>query len=188
MAYNKSKNAVVRMRRYLDDMVAMRTITWVSPNPEVLARRIREALAASELYRDTWPQYIGLKPQFQIRAKQGYVEAKFLMEGLIPVGLPEGGQANVIGGIASVPVPRVIDTMMDLAGIVGTAIELAQKTNELTFPKVSLSYADKLKLYRWTKEDKTGWKFIDQLEEGITLTRRPVGSIYLWEPDEEDQE
>jgi hypothetical protein len=175
VTYNISKRAVQRMSAYLEAMYAgQRTMTWPSKEPEKLARRIREAMTAVQ-HHPQYERYIPLKILYVLHARSGFVEAEW-------VGTEEG----VAQGVAAIPTivqPLTLPDIYDLEGIVGAAIAYAAETDELTFPEAIISEEDKNTLYLWTIADGL-WKFIDQDDAGITLTRKEVEAFLLWEPDD----
>lgn len=171
MTYNISKSVVVRMKRYLDDMLeAKRNLTWPSERPDSLAYRIREALAAVQHY-DDYTRYHDLRHNFQISAQQGYVEAKWI--GIGGVNDPEATEVLA-------PDRIVLDEIESIQGVVGSAVKMEARADEIYYPNVHPTETEKRVLYDWTKQ--TRWKFIDQEDEGITLTRRRVDDILIWQP------
>lgn len=172
MTYNLSKQVVKRMRRYLEDMLeAKADLSWPTQRPDSLAYRIREALAAAQAHQE-YAMFHELRVNYEISAKKGWVEARWM-------GATEMFERTEV----YVPQRIVVTEVRDPHGIVGAAIKLEPKANEIYFPNAVLSNRDKLIIYRWTLQEDVRWKFIDQGDEGATLTRKEVDEILLWEPE-----
>ena len=175
MPYNLSRNVVERFRRYLDDMaVAQRTITWPAKDSEVLARKLREAVAAAEHHGENFPEFAKLKVNYQICTRKGYVEARWM------------GPLSTSGGDIQetfAPTFMTIGEAQTAEAVVGAAIKFEPRADELHFPNARLTDKEKDLLYKWGK--KSGWKLIDQEEAGITLTKKDVDELLLWTPEED---
>lgn len=177
MPYNTSTRTIVRMRRYLDDMLALRTMRWPTNEPEVLARRIREALAAAEVHEKVYPQFKELKAWFRLRVKKKprpYVEAEY-------IGPSDEDEATLPAITGVEPTRAEFPDTVTLVEAVSIAIEKFVEHNELHFPNLNLNPNDKLTLYNWTKQE-LKWKYLDHEGAGITLTQKPVQEIFLWRP------
>ena len=121
------------MSRYLEDMLtAKRTISWPVSDPELVARRIREALYASRCHED-FRNYHKLKEWFRLRSRPGWVEAEYIgpLVGATPVYSPGS---------------MTIGEADDVNGVVGACIKLAAKAEELHFPNARLSDEEQLQV------------------------------------------
>lgn len=171
MPYNISEHVIVRMKRYLDDMLStQRSINWPTREPEKLARRVREALFAVR-YHPQYERYHDLHNFFKICVHDRYVEAKW-----------KGPLTGRTMQEALSPEGKKIDGVMDLQSIIGAAIKFAITNDELHFPDAHLDEKDLKTLYQWGKKNE--WKLVYQFELGVTLTRRNVDKILLWEPED----
>lgn len=170
MPYNTSIHVCRRQKRYLDDMLnARRTITWPAHEPQKMARRIREALHAVQ-YHDEFSAYADLKSFYRIRARKGFVEAQWLGED------PDAPTAPSTPGLME------INEVSNIMGAIGAAIKFGHQADEIYFPNVQPSEEEKVTLWKWAGT--SGWKMIDQLDKGITLTKQPVDPFLIWEPEE----
>lgn len=172
MPYNTSRAVVIRMQRYLDDMLnAGRTISWPSKEPKVLSRKIREGFAAAGRY-DEYERYHGLKAWFRIKPMKGWVEAEYLgTEGESVVNTPE---------------KLVVEEVLDVQGAAGACIKFEAKSDELHFPNAVLSNRGRLTIYKWGLGQVPKWHLISHEDAGITMTRkRGVDQAFLWSPEEE---
>ena len=168
MAYNTSKASVRRIKRHIDDMiVAARTITWPAKEPRKFAYHIREAIFAAR-HHPEYEKYAALRVDYKIYSHRGYVEARY--------------QGTPIDEVVTVTAPErmTITEITDAPGIVGAAIKFEPRTDEIYFPNAVLNDDEKLSVWRWGRME--GWALIDQEDEGVTLTRREVEKIFLWQP------
>lgn len=159
------------MKRYLDDMLeSKRNLTWPSERPDSLAYRIREGMAAAQHY-DEFTRYHELRANFQISAQKGYVEARWIGAG----GWGREQEEEVLA-----PDRLVLDEVTSIQGVVGAAVKMEARADEIYFPKVQPTEAQKKVLYDWTQGNR--WVFLDQEDQGITLTRRRVDDMLVWRP------
>lgn len=179
MPYNTSEAAAMRMKRYLDDMKDGRdVIRWPTREPQKLAHRIREAIAAArhqarEKGKSVWIPYTELKYFYQLHAKDGFVEARWIG--------PEGGPKLEH---AKIPKPETVKDVRDLQSIVGVILEMNQDAIEIHFPDAELTKDGLMTLHKWC--GKNDWTLIDEHENGVTITQRKVDDILAWDPEETD--
>lgn len=175
MTYNKSRGAVYRHRAYLDAMLnGRKTLSWPSSNPNSLAYKIREALAAAQEY-EIFERYHELKHLYRISVNGGWVEAVYL-----------GPEDDPISGLlARKPQRMRIEEASSVQAVVGACIELHERAVELFFPNVIVEDEENLApLFRWGARHMPPWKIIHHGEEGLTMTRRPdVDKEFIWTPE-----
>lgn len=169
MPYNTSRAVVTRNKRFLDDMLeGKRTLTWPAENPEQMARKIREALAAVMKYPDL-QRYHDLKAFYRLRPGLAWVEAEY-------IGPPAGSDTYT-------PRSMQIPEATTYQHVVGACIKFGAKADELVFPNVHASDKELLALYEWGRsEEHVEWKLIFH-DPGVTMTRRrQVDKLFLWRP------
>lgn len=173
MPYNTSKAVVNRSKAYLDAMLAGRkTLTWPTDKPQKLAYRIREVLYAVRKHAE-YEAYHDLPDFYRIRVRQGYVEAEYL-----------GPELNAT--TPYIPTTMDIPQVEEVHGVVGACIKFGSKSDEIHFPNAILEDGERLALYRWGQGETPKWKLISHEDKGVTMTRRKVESVFLWEPEEGD--
>ena len=174
MPYNTSRACIIRMQRYLDDMLrAKRTVSWPTRETKRLSYKIREALKAVERYPE-YERYHKLKAWFRIKPMKGWVEAEFL-------GV-EGADEETVHA----PERLTFEEVLNVEGAAGVCIKFAAKSDELHFPQAILSNDERLTIYKWGLEQTPKWKLISHEDAGITMTRkRGVDSEFLWKPEGE---
>ena len=174
MVYNTSRAVVIRMQRYLDDMlVAKRTLSWPVKDPKPFSYKVREALKAVERYAE-YERYHGLKAWFRIKPMNGWVEAEFL-------GI-EGAEVETIHA----PERLTFEEVLNVDGAAGVCIKFEAKSDELHFPNAVLGDDERLQIYKWGLGQHPKWRLVSHEDAGITMTRkRGVDLAFLWKPEEE---
>lgn len=186
MGFNKSEKAILRVKRYLDDMLSgQHTVSWPSSAPRKLQRMIYDGMHAVEGKKE-YNLYWNLRLWYRIRVKDGYVEAEWRGVGIIP-SLP--GIADDIPRTTIVPVEtREFKDIGTAEGIVGVVISYNHQCNEMYFPDaIELSDHELNTIYIWLSKEHPEWKLINQVDHGVTVTKRDVNPIYYWHPPEELQ-
>lgn len=173
MPYNTSRRVVERNRGYLDAMVnARRTLTWPTTNPEKLAYRVREALAAARKYPE-YGLYHELSIFYKIRVMSGWVEAEYI--GPAPEQTTPSSLANMS-----------VEEVEDANGVVGACIKFGSRTDELHFPNAVMEKNELHAVYSWGRNNKPRWKLIAHGDKGVTMTRKDVEEAFLWTPDDKE--
>lgn len=176
MGYNLTKSTVRRQLPQLQQLEdARKTIYFPSSNPERLAYKLREALAAAAAHPEEFPALSSLKPLYRIRTLDDAVLAEWIsadaekVEGVV-LGTPaEGSSAENRG--ARRPVRKTLPEIKDPVDLLSAAITFKEEP-ELYFPNVRLTEEEKKKIASWAGG--TAWKFIDHEDGGATLTRHEV--------------
>lgn len=183
MGYNLSKRSVRRHFQMLTEMATDKTtMRFPADKPLQAARRLREALRAAQEHVDDFPQFDRLGDFYEIKAIEGGVEARWLGDGI---------KTRIGRAVKPTPPPvkragrETMETMNfddvnTLNGAVGAAVKFGLQADELYFPKLLLTNAEKERLHLWCSS--TNWLIIDQEEEGLTLTRRKVPDDLVWRP------
>lgn len=150
-------------------------------------------MAASQAHEDVRDIYKGLDKMYRIKARRGFVECVYLgrpstsqIEPKVGTDLSQEEINNILPEPSLGPPPPEaihLPRLTSLLEAIGAAVKLGDKTDEIFFPDMYLEDEDRLKLYKWCQQK--GWKYIDHEGAGITLTRRDVDEMVLWEPEEE---
>lgn len=175
MGYNTSIGPPRRMEEYLNRLLENReTVDFAADDPPSLAYKLREAIHASG-YHDRYEHFEKLGELYEFKALDGRVRARYIG--------PE--DPDIVEGVEETPPsqPMTIQEAQDLTSVVGAAMEVADKTDEIRFPNAILGETMKERLYGWATEN--GWKIIDHEEAGITLTKRDVADSIVWRPEDE---
>lgn len=198
MTYNTSRRVCVRMHRFLKELDQQRTtIDFHSRDPKRLAYNLREAMYACEFHSD-FKKYVGLRDYYTFHVMNDRVRARFK-------GVPEPQvryleverkaqkagpkdtedllrEIDELGGayqetLDTLPIPKV----ETLSEAIGASLRYGEACRELHFPDLRLSAQDMGRLYRWAREKE--WKLVDNLEGGITLTKKKVDPELVWTPE-----
>ena len=163
MGYHISPNSVNRNRPQLEAMFeAQATVRFSTGNPQKLAGKLREAMAAAEKL-----EYTGLsslRRDFIIKALDREVVAEF--QGAQGIEPEKPAEREVVLEASS-----MTDLMMSAMAL--------EDREEISFPSVVLSEEEKQTLFEWIKG--LEWKFIDHGGGGVTLTKKDVPEEVLWE-------
>lgn len=179
--YNTSTKVVRRLERYLQDMdEARRSVEWATSDPDRLAYRIREALAAAREHEDEFPSYAELQHLFQIQSREGKVRARYI--GIDQIEDQEPGSTSA-SPTPSGPERMTVDhELVSATGVVGAALKFKNSSEELFFPNARLSTDELTAVWRWTQGN--DWKLIEHEGKGLTLTKGEVSEALLWTPEE----
>lgn len=192
MAYNLTRFSVMRNKDILDTAIQAKGASlkiWTN-KPRELAYKLREAVAASEKFEDTSYIHRTFK-DYVIRVGENFV----LIERRERIEITK---TEVLGGPAvemkepepkqeTLPLPpRIVPEVTTLPEILLTVTSEREDTpvEEYIFPSAQdLSPNAKKRLNDWAKA--AGWKYIDQDEKGLTLTRKDVPEELLFDEGEE---
>lgn len=178
MSYNLSINVCKRNRRYYEELDQARgtDVSWpVKSREEALkfARRLREAFSAAAHHPD-YAKYAELRDMYEFQARDGWVRAYWM-----------GPRDDDIGS-ATRPERMELGEAESVMAVVGAAIKFKERADEIYFPNAVLEdRMDKVKLWRWCQQ--ASWKYIDQYDAGLTLTRRQVDPVLLFDPNEGEE-
>lgn len=174
MGYNTTYGPIRRMRKYLEELDESRgeTVRFATDDPRSLAYRLREALVACQEWSQGEP-FRDLKGKYSFEEKGDFVVARWK------------GPEEPSTVTESAPEEMVVNEVENLDGIIGAAMKLGDKADQLRFPNAALMDPQRVKLFNWSEG--TEWTFIDQGPGGATLTRREVPDDVRWTPDEEEE-
>lgn len=199
MGYNLSRRVCERNKRLLEKMLEKKaTFKIPAENPKKKAFAIREALEAVH-HNDGYAELYGeLDKLYRINTLVNCVEIEYLIVNNKPTPESEIKKGETVTATAQEKIQIVVENLetpkgeihlvevRDILAIIGSVIKLGDKADELFFPDAYLDDDEKLKLYNWVKNK--GWKFIDHLDAGITLTKKEINEFVLWEPTDIQKE
>jgi hypothetical protein len=167
MAYNRTHKSILRVKSYLDAMVSARSsLEWAADEPQKLAFKLREAIAAARAFTikdNTYAPYASLAARFMIKCLPGKV-----------IALPR--ETFGVQALEALRSRMTVNGVSSLLEVMGAAIE--HNAEELYFPSAeNWPDADILKLYNWATQK----SYFIIVGEGITLTRTDPGEA-KWEP------
>ncbi len=194
--YNTSLATCLRMESYLRELHdAQTTIDFFTNEPDVLARRLREAIHAAQFHKDF--QHVGrLKGKYKFLAMETKVRARWLdvaKPQMRFLDRPGGAKAEAAASTSpaeaefgafmshtldTVPVPEV----RELMGVLAATIKYIPANEEVYFPNVILRESELRRLYVWANEK--GLKIINNEDRGITLTKKKVDEDLVWQPED----
>ena len=156
---------------------------WSHEEPQKLAYRVREAIHAARWHND-YAQLANAGRHARICIEEGGVRVVWGVP-LSPYGGPvtpptkASSSTKTPDTSASITVPGNI-TVLE---IVGTALGCEMHVNEIYFPEAKPTEEELYNLYVWAR--KHHWKVIDNLDRGVTLTKRVVDPMLEYTPSTE---
>lgn len=187
MPYNTSRNVVEKNKKLLDEMLESKaTIRKQVRNSRSYAYKVREVLAAVQVYEDYKEMYGELKNLYVVKEINRFtIELRYIGNILKIKNVKKEQEIK-----AEITEQRKLDTppdqiqfegVRDLLEVIGVALKLDATHDEIFFPDANLQEPDKLRLYQWCKLK--NWNYIDHEGAGLTLTRKPIEDEFiLWEP------
>lgn len=139
MGYNKSKEAVERVKVILDTVLAANgKVTIPSKHPIALAYAIREAYHSAEEIKGDYEKYNTIRVNYKLRTKSGCIvfDPRIALEYENPV-------VELAKALEELSVPNV-ETLFQ---VVGACIK--HKAPIMVFPDAKLETSDLLQLYKW---------------------------------------
>lgn len=172
MGYTITKNAVLRVQKYLEALTASNeTIEWVTETPAKLAHRIHEGIAASIEYHREGEPYVSfarLRQKFVIRQKRDRVVAEWREE--------------LLHSHVEFTSNRIHHEMSGVGASASSIISEIIKTNrpyKITVSGASPSEIWLESLYRWTSKNDY---FIVAGDENLIVTKDPETGEFAWRP------
>lgn len=167
MAYSRTTRSIARVQPQLNAMIEAKTsIEWPSDEPQKLAFKLREAIAAAKTLamkdQETFGPYAALAARYTIRCKAGKVVA----------------EPRELFGVLAVEAMRSkmqIETAVSLLEVLGAAIQ--HRADEMVFPNAeNWNEEDLIRLHKWTVQN----SYFMIVGDGITLTKNDPGEA-KWE-------
>ena len=167
MSYSRNKNALKRIQKLLDSLLAhldngnTDDIVLVSTEPIKLAYQIHEGLKVADIYPE-YAKYRKLIEVYKFKTKYDKVIAE-RRDKIVEAKTILNQQLSKM----------VVEEAIDVMSIIGAATK--HKANELYFPNVVLENGELDRLYEWCKP--AGLFIINNQDLGITLTKSDPGEL-----------
>jgi hypothetical protein len=178
VGYTISRASVVRNLDQLEHLYKLKTTLIFKnvANPQRLAYKLREAIAAAKHYEE-FAHLADLDFMYQFRIGVNEVVAQYeVLE-----KQPTKAQDSQVTPKPKMPEKKTIPDAISLIDVLGFVLKFP-KEHEILFPNAVLEADEKQRLYEWTQGDSIEWKFIDHEESGVTLTKKSVPEEVLWAP------
>lgn len=187
MGYNLTKHSILRNLTQLEQLAqAQASLRFDSLRPERLAANLREAILACAHNQDEY-KYLhdALNGRYRFKVEKNHIIAEFVGD----VNQAKGKEvkeksleSRPEGRRLSIPEKKTISMALSLMDVMAAAYRF-EEDEELYFPNSILDENDRLALYNWTQEEDNSWQYIDQMDKGLTLTKKEVPDEILWRPD-----
>lgn len=158
MGYNKSKEAVERVKLILDTVLATNgKVTIPSRHPIALAYAIREAYHSAEEIKGDYEKYTSIRRDYKLRTKPNAIvfDPRIVLEFENPV-------VELAKALEELEIPNV-ETLFQ---IVGACIK--HKAPIMTFPHAKLNEMDMIQLMKWAD----GNNYIISKNESTLILKR----------------
>jgi len=180
VGYNLSRYSVSRNLPQLDLLLKSECdIRFETTEPRKLCYKLREALLASQKFKDLIHYYDEINPHFTFIEESDAVLARYnsVSDG-VPVGEMDVREDSGLAG----PTKGTEVRARQLLDVIASGIEGDKEGyEEIYFPNAVLSVYDKDRLWAWTET--TSWGFIDHSEKGLTLTKSEEFEDIVWRPE-----
>jgi hypothetical protein len=181
MGYNLSRFSVNRNLPQLDVLIrAESDVHFATNDPRLLAYKLREALLASNEFKDLRHYYEKINPNFTFKEESDAVIAEYNPTAIgIPVGEDDIPTSIGLGERTK----GTVESARQLLDVIGSGVEGdKERYREIYFPNAILKPVDQKALWDWTET--TEWGFIDHQEKGLTLVKGDEHEPILWRPEE----
>lgn len=155
MSYSKSVNTIVRVREYLEELIASRgNVEWRASDPNKFAYQLREAISVANKYKEQYGGYAALREKYSIRVVDNRVLAQ--LKDVLDIQPVSHGRIT-------------ISNVSSVLEIVSSAIQ--HKAPTMHFPNASTDDASVTKLRKWCEISDYVCE-VDNGGHGIYLTKK----------------
>lgn len=171
MGYNTSKSSVIRNKAQLERiMKEKRTLLFGHSDPDRLAYKLREALAAAQYHEEYFHIYEALAP---------FVTFRRHPEGVLAV-YEDWGKVHLIGKSPEdqPKQPLILNDILELAEVIGALIQHAHE-EEILFKELPLPDSQLKSLYAFSSDQ--GWRIVKKGDD-LLLSKNDSHIPNEWTP------